>query len=604
MNNNENITELQSEIKSLKNELETIKSKSLISNLLDEDTLNQMNDFNDVADENMIFCIVDKNLTVKSVSKAFSELFGYNTTTLSNKNFNIVVSAAYSEKFYHGCEYVKNHGKESWGTEIELTTIDDKDIFTKLIINPLFYKNELDGFTFVIHDISSQRLLHKLQVKMMSQEKFDETTLDFVSSTSAAVLDTISYKVSLVVKIIVSFILLFLIYAVSFDIDEISRGSGQFIPTAKVQHVKNLEGGIVSSIYVQEGDSIKKGQILLKLNSISHQAKLDENTIRILELRAKEARLKAEANQLPIENIECKEGCDKRVIELEKRYYISNKKELSQNISQQLEKLKYQESVLIDSVNKFSILEENYLILEEEYKTKKKLAKQKIFTKYEIRTLERELNDALSNKRSANEVIAQTRTQIQEIKNGIEETKLTFKNKAALQYNETRAEILRLEETRKNLEDIILRTVIRSPVHGVIKELFVNTIGTSIQPSAELLTVVPDAYEMIAEVKMKPEEIAKLHIGQSVKLKVTAFDYSIYGDLEAKITNISPDTITDKETGESHYLIYIKTKRNYLNNNEKYKIKVGMMVNADILVGKKSIMSFLLKPILKTTQRD
>jgi len=206
--------------------------------------------------------------------------------------------------------------------------------------------------------------------------------------------------------------------------------------------------------------------------------------------------------------------------------------------------------------------------------------------------------------RSAKETIVQTRTQIQEIKNGMEETVLTFRNKASSQYNETIAEILRLKETRKSLEDVIERTVIRSPVDGVVKELFVHTIGTSIQPSADILTVVPDNYEMIAEVKMKPEEIAKLHIGQDVKLKVTAFDYSIYGDLEGKITNISPDTITDKDTGESHYLIYVKTKKNYLNNNEKYKIKVGMMVNADVLVGKKSILSFLLKPILKTTQRD
>ncbi|MEA3553708.1 MAG: HlyD family efflux transporter periplasmic adaptor subunit, partial [Campylobacterota bacterium] len=238
------------------------------------------------------------------------------------------------------------------------------------------------------------------------------------------------------------------------------------------------------------------------------------------------------------------------------------------------------------------------------FDTKKDLLKQKIFTKYEIRTLERELNDALSNKRSAAETIIQAQTQIQEIKNGIEETKLTFRNKAALQYSETIAEMLRLKETKKNLEDIIERTVIRSPVDGVVKELLVHTIGSSVQASAELLTVVPDIYEMIAEVKMKPEEIAKLHVGQSVKLKVTAFDYSIYGDLNGKITNISPDTIVDKETGESHYLIYIKTKSNYLNNNEKYKIKVGMMVNADILVGKKSIMSFLLKPILKTTQKE
>ncbi len=602
--NQEELIKLNQEIDSLKRQLLEKETMMSLSQTIDEDTLKQMHDFNDIADENMAYCIVDKNLNVKQISKAFSDIFGYTNNTLVNKNFNLLVEADYSEKFYNGCEYVKNHGRESWGTEIALASVDDKEIFTKTIINPYFVNNQLDGFVFVIHDVSNERLLHKLQVKMLSQEKFHESTFDFVSSTSAAVLDTISYKVSAVVKIVVSFILLFLLYAVSFDIDEISRGGGKFIPTTKVQHLKNLEGGVVSSIYVQEGDSIKKGQVLLKLSPIAYQTKLDENKFRLLELRAKEARLKAESQGLPMGEIKCDEDCDAKLIELEKSYYISNQKELNQNISKQLEQLKYQESALFDAQNKFSILEENYIMLAEEFESKKKLEKQKIFTKYELRLLERELNDALSALRSSKEVVVQSKTQIREIKNTIEETKLTFKNKASSAYNETVGEILRLQETRKNLKDIIERTVIRSPVDGIVKELFVHTIGSSIQASSEILTIVPDNYEMVAEVKMKPEEIAKLHIGQDVKLKVTAFDYSIYGDLEGKITNISPDTITDPDTGDSEYLIYVKTKKNYLNNNEKYKIKVGMMVNADVLVGKKSIMSFLLKPILKTTQRD
>ena len=113
--------------------------------------------------------------------------------------------------------------------------------------------------------------------------------------------------------------------------------------------------------------------------------------------------------------------------------------------------------------------------------------------------------------------------------------------------NETLAEMLRLEETHKSLKDAIKRSIIRSPVDGVINELFVHTIGSSIPSSTELMTIVPNSYEMVAEVKIKPEEIAKLHIGQTAKVKVTAFDYSIYGDLKGKIVYISPDTVFDKE---------------------------------------------------------
>jgi len=569
-----------------------------------EQKLKEMHAFNEVANENMSYCIVDENLNVQDVSKAFMDMLGYSNETLRNKLFSTILTKQSTEKFYNGCEYVKNNGNESWGTELVLESIDGKEIFTRVMINPTFFEERLSGFVLVVHDITPQKLLHKLQVKMFSSEKVSDTTLEFVSSTSAAVLHTISYKVSTVVKIVVSFILLFILYATIFDIDEISRGSGSFIPTAKVQHLKNYEGGVVSKVYVREGDTVKKGQILLKFNPIAHKSKLDENKIRLQELEAKVARLKAESLGIKMDTIECNDECDEKLINLEKSYYISNMQELKKNLSKQEEQLKSKQSSLEDGLNKFEILETNYKSLSEEFSAKKELEKKKIFTRYELGLLQRELNDARSELKSAEENIVQIKTQIEEIKDGMDETKLTFRNKASFQYNEVSAEILRLKETKKSLEDIIRRTVIRSPVNGVIKELFVHTLGSSIQSSAELMTIVPDNYEMVAEVKIKPAEIAKLHIGQAVKLKVTAFDYSIYGDLEGKITYISPDTITDKDTGDDFYIMHVKTKVNYLNNNEKYKIKVGMMVNADVLVGKKSIMSFLLKPILKSTQKD
>lgn len=569
-----------------------------------EQKLKEMYSFNNVANENMAYCVVDENLNVQDVSKAFMDMLGYSNDTLRNKIFSTIITTQSTTKFYNGCEYVKNNGDESWGTEIELETIDGKELFTRVIINPTFYEDKLSGFILVVHDITHQKLLHKLQVKMFSNEKVNDTTLEFVSSASAAVLHTISYKVSTVVKIVVSFILLFILYATIFDIDEISRGSGSFIPTAKVQHLKNYEGGVVSKVFVREGDTVKKGQILLKFNPIAHKSKLDENKIRLQELEAKVARLKAESLGIEMASIQCNDECDKKLFNLEKSYYQSNKEELKKNLSKQEEQLKSKLSSLEDAQNKYKVLNTNYKSLSEEFLAKKELEKKKIFTRYELGLLERELNDARSEIKSAEENIVQIKTQIKEIKDGMDETILTFKNKASFQYNEVSAEILRLKETKKNLQDIIRRTVIRSPVNGVIKELFVHTLGSSIQSSAELMTIVPDNYEMVAEVKIKPEEIAKLHIGQAVNLKVTAFDYSIYGDLEGKITYISPDTITDKDTGEDFYIMHVKTKVNYLNNNEKYKIKVGMMVNADVLVGKKSIMSFLLKPILKTTQKE
>ena len=597
------IKTLQKELKKAQRELKRERMAVKASEALEKEMKIQRQQLDDVIDVHMVYVRTNKELIIEEVSRAFLEMFEFTPKEIIGSNLKELVAYENIEKFYNGCEYVSSHGSEGWGTDLRMLTKENQDRFTHTFIYPSFTAGSLTGFIFVLQDISTKLLLQKLQVKLIETEKHNANTLDYVSSTSAAVLDTVSKGVSTVVKIIVTFIFLFLVYAVSFDIDEIAKGDGKFIPTSKIQHLKNQEGGTISAIYVREGDSVKKGQILAKLSPISYQSKLDENIINIKSLKAKEARLNAEANDLPMDNITCQGGCEEKFLRIERNYYLSNQKELQKNISKQLEQLNSQQSILVDSKNKLAVLQENIKTQQEEYNMKKRLVKRKIIPKFELAKLARDLNDMKGQIKSAQEMVVQTNAKIQEIKNSIEESKLTFRNKAAAALNDTISQILTLEETNKNLKDIIKRTVVRSPVDGVVKELFVHTIGASIQPSTDIMTIVPQNYEMIAEVKVKPADIAKLHIGQNVVLKVTAFDYSIYGDLKGKIINISPDTITDKDTGESHYLIYVKTKKNYLNNNPKYKIKVGMMVNADILVGKKSIMSYLLKPILKTTQR-
>lgn len=595
--------ELQKELKKLQRELRREQRANKSADKFEKEIKLQKAQLDTIIDTHMVYILVDKSLVITEASKAFSDLFGYGIEQSKGEDYKILIQHEDMEKFYNGCEYVASHGKEAWGTDIRMLSINNDTIHTHTFIYPMFTAGVLSGFTFVIEDISKEKLLHQFQRKVLSTEHFDKKTLDFVSGTSAAVLDTVSRKISTVVKVVVGFVFLFLIYASSVNIDEIARGQGQFIPTSKIKKIKNLEGGVVSHIYIKEGDTVRKNQILVKLSAISYKSKLEENRIKIMQLDAKEARLTAEVNNLPMQKIVYEGKYDENMIENQKHFYLSNQKELQKNVAKQMEQLRYQQSVLVDSQNKYDVLKENIVTLKEEYKAKKALEAKKIFTKYELDKLQRDLNDAKGKLKSALESIQQSKSKIQEIKNGIEESKLTFKNKAATQLNETRAESLKLKETNKNLEDIIRRTTVRSPIDGVVKEMFIHTIGSSVSPSSDIVSIVPDNHSVVAKVKIKPSQIAKLHVGQSVKLKVTAFDYSIYGALSGKIINISPDTILDKQARKSFYMVYVKTKKNYLLDNPKYKIKVGMMVNASIIVGKKSIMSFLLKPILKTTQR-
>ncbi len=562
------------------------------------------NNFNEIVNSHLIYAKTDENLIIKSMSKAFGNLLGYAQDEIIGKNYNILVQNKDSQKFYNGCEYVNTNSEESCGTDIQMISKHNDTVYTHTFIYPSFVDGVLDGFVFTVQDMHDTFVLNNLKVKQLSEEKYQETTMEFMKGTSVAILNKVSSKISLVVKIISFTIFMFFVWAISFDIEEIVRGEGKIIPTTKVKSIKNLEGGIVSIIHIKEGDRVKNGQILLKLDDISYKIKLDENSKRLAEFNAKKIRLEAEAN-----NIKMKKNIDfeskyPKFIKIEKNRYITNSKELKSKIAKFDEQLKSNESVLKDTKNSFLVLEENYLSRAEELEESRNLSQKGIFSKYDIAIIQREVNGMLSDLMSAKEKQNQTRNAINEIKNKIKEAKFAFQNNAKEEYGKVVSEISRIEEIIKDLKETTKRTSIRTPVDGVIKELLVNTIGSSINPSEELVTIVPDNVAMISEVKIAPKDIGKLFIGQKIFLKVTAFDYAIYGNLEGEITNISPDTKTDKQSGNTYYLVQIKTKKNYLDNNKKYKLKVGMKVNTDIIVGKKTILDFVLKPILRSTQKD
>jgi len=407
----------QESIEDLKKQIEKLSKE-----LKEEQELNEQRlQFDEITSSNMIYAITDKELVVKQISTAFTDNFGYSKSDMLGEQYSVLIANESHEKFYNGCEYVSSHGKESWGTDFVMQRKDASLVYTHTFLYPLFEGNSLSGFAFVSNDISTKRMLHKLQVKLLSAEKNNSSTIDFISSTSAAVLDTISYKVSAVVKLVVTFVILFLIYAVTFNIDELARGTGKFIPTSKVQHIKNQEGGIIEALYVHDGDNVKKGQILLKFSDIPYQVKLDENKISIMELQAKQARLKAESLGLPMEDIHCEENCDRKVIERERKFFLSNQRELEQNIAKQKEQLKSKYSNLEDAKNKYAILDENYQMLQEEFKLKESLVKDKIFTKYEYRKLEIELNDLSRSRKTAEESIVHRNAEIEETGNSKQE---------------------------------------------------------------------------------------------------------------------------------------------------------------------------------------
>lgn len=352
-------------------------------------------------------------------------------------------------------------------------------------------------------------------------------------------------------RLIIWSILLFLVSVVAWtsiaEIDEVTRGEGRVIPSRQIQVVQNLEGGIVAEILVSEGDVVDKGQVLIRLDNTQFASALREGEVHCMEHRAKVARLEAEAAQKPF--VAPKIVLD-RFPEFVRREY-----ELYKARKQQFER--QQES------------------LQKELDMMRPLVEQGAVSEIEVLRLERQLNDIRDD----------------------------YCTGARQELNDLQAEISRLKESNQALRDKLERTEITSPLKGVVKQVMVNTVGGVIKPGMDVLEIVPLNDSLLIEARVLPADIGFIHPGQKVMVKITAYDFAIYGGLEGNIENISADAISDEED-RSYYKITVRTDSNKFGTaDDPLPIIPGMSASVDILTGKKTILHYLLKPVLRAKEK-
>lgn len=439
--------------------------------------------------------------------------------------------------------------------------------------------------------------------KIIQSKNYDANDLRFMSSLSEAVLAKApsgSRKILYIVAITVFWLVVWASFA---QIDEITRGSGKIIPSGKNQIVQNLEGGIIEEIYVHAGDEVKKNQILLKIDDKSFSSVYGESKFRLNELQAKYLRLYAESND---EEFDTRETGDKdydRFVGFEKSLYDTNKARLREQIGILEEQIKQRQSELRELESKIDQTQSSYNLLQKEKQITEPLFRKGLVSEVEYLQLQRRVNDLRGELSAAKLSVPRVQSMIKEVENKITEAKLAFQNSAKKEFNEVSAEISRLNESQVNLSDKVERTLVRSPVDGIVSKLMVNTVSGVIKPGMDIAEIVPVEDNLIAEVKVRPADVAFLRQGLKAMVKLTAYDFAIYGGLEGEVTQISADTETNEKTGESYYLVRIKTDKNYLGSeNKPLRIKVGMIASADIITGKKTVFDYLLKPILKAKQ--
>jgi len=436
----------------------------------------------------------------------------------------------------------------------------------------------------------------------MANKKLSPEDYEFINSLSAAVAEQTPKKMRWALYFWVTAVTIFILWASLTQIDEITRGTGKVVPSGENKIVQNLEGGIVKEIYIKVGDSVKKGEPLLKIDNEKNKAQLDSTSIKLLELTAKEIRLTAESDGKPFKVSQELEKQMPLFVANERSLYESRQKALMAKINALVDKKRQKEQELKETEEKIIHLKRTDALINEEVKMMEPMVKQGVKSKVAFMKLQREQSQIKNDLTSAQNSLPRIRAGISEIENNIKEEKITFRNEAKEALNEVTAEKLRVKESSEALTDQIDRTIVRSPINGVIQKLYVNTVGGVIQPGEDLVEIVPTDDVLWLEVKIKPSDIAFIYPGQKAVVKVSAYDFAIYGSLEGEVVHISADTTKD-EKDNVFYTIHIKTKKNHLGTEEKpLKIIPGMTVNVDIMTGKKSVMDYILKPILKAKQ--
>lgn len=426
----------------------------------------------------------------------------------------------------------------------------------------------------------------------------------YLSDVNSANLYGASIQSHIILWVAVSFFIIAIVWANFAELDEITRGSGKIIPSSHVQILQNLEGGILSAILVEEGELVEKGQALLKLDTVRFASSFNETKLTYYELLATVARLKAEVNNKPLvipKEVKLKAP---NIAFDAKRLLVSRKNELAANRRISVNQIKQKEQDLIELQSKVRKISVSYKLLKEELVMTEPLVQEGAISRVEILRLRRSANDLRGELTAARLAIPRLKSSIAEAKNKLSEIEIRFHTEALEELNMAKAELDRTSETILALEDRVARTQITSPVRGTIKQLKVTTIGGIVQPGMDLIEIVPLEDKLLIEAEVRPADIAFLRPGQKATIKLTAYDFSIYGGLEAELEHISPDTIINEESRESFYLIRLRTDKNYLEKQgERFNIIAGMTADVDILTGKKTVLDYLLKPILKARNR-
>jgi membrane fusion protein, adhesin transport system len=379
-------------------------------------------------------------------------------------------------------------------------------------------------------------------------------------------------------------------------VDEVTRGDARVIPSRQLQVVQSLDGGVVAEILVREGQTVDAGQLLLRIDETRATSGVRESAAQGVALNARAARLRALAEGAAFKPPVGKTAEEKRVIDDERSLYQSRLLEVQTTAAIYTQQVSQRRNELAEGQARRSSAQRSLQLAQQELDQTRPLLASGAVSQVDVLRLERDVSRARGEMEQAAAQMARSSAAINEAQRKVQEVELTARNEARKELSEVSGKVNALNEGAVALADRVDKAQVKSPVRGRVQRLLANTVGGVVTPGKDIVEIVPLDDTLVLEARVAPRDIAFIRPEQNAVVKFTAYDFGIYGGLEAKVENISPDSIVD-EKGVAYYMVRVRTTKPALGEN--LPIIPGMTAEVDVLTGRKSVLSYLLKPVLK-----
>lgn len=390
-----------------------------------------------------------------------------------------------------------------------------------------------------------------------------------------------------------------LIWANFATLDEVAVATAEIVPAGRIKVVQHLEGGIIQEIYVTEGDTVREGQTLMQLDLASSGTNREELLVRQDSERLIKARLEAEAEG---KELVFPEDVSKRrpaIVSAQRQAFEARRRELSSTVQVMREQVKQRELEVEELTARSRAVESNYKLASERLKMSKSLLAEGLTAKMEHLELEAEVENLDGEMKSLRPSLPKVQAAVEEAKQRLQETESRFRREAQDQLGKVEEDIARVAELLNEATAQGIRAEIKSSINGVVKNMRYNSIGNVVKPGEPIMEIVPTGDKLVVEAKLNPIDRGYVSEGQSATVKVSTYDFARYGGLAGTVIRVAPDSSTDEE-GAPYFRVIVQTDKNYLGKVEgDLPITPGMQATVDIHTGKKSVMDYLVKPVLK-----